>query len=163
MVILVLGYRIDSNVTQRYNGVIVIPDFDKNGNLPPGIHEATIQEVEAHFAHNMHRKRLFEGLLKVLKILEGCGCPEVYLNGSFITLKSEPKDYDLCYEPTGIKGTEAFKQFLETRDERKEKYFGDIFPRLPQPPYEMDHVEDWQTDRDGEIKGIVRIILRQGK
>jgi len=139
----------------------VIPDFDKNGNLSPGIHEATIQEIKAYFANNMHRKKLFEKLLKVLKILGDCSCTEVYLNGSFITLKSEPRDYDLCYEPTGIKGTDEFKQFLKTRDLRKEKYLGDIFPRLPQPTYEIDHVEDWQTDRDGEIKGIIRIILRQ--
>lgn len=106
----------------------MIPDFDKNGNLPPGIHETTIQEVELHFANNMHRKRLFEGLLKVLKILGNCGCPEVYLNGSSITLKNEPNDYDLCYEPTGIKDRAEFKQFLETRDVRRKNTL-EIFSR----------------------------------
>jgi hypothetical protein len=138
----------------------VLSDFDKNGNLPPGIHIATIQEVEAHFTHNIQRKKLFKALLKVLEILQGCNCREVYLNGSFITVKSEPGDYDLCYEPTGIKGTPEFKQFLEKREMRKKEYLGDIFPRMPQPPYEADHVEDWQTDRNGEVKGIIRIILK---
>lgn len=138
----------------------MILEFDQNGNLPPGIHVATIQEVEARFTNNIQRKRLFQALLKVLGILRGCNCPEVYLNGSFITTKSEPEDYDLCYEPTGINGTEEFKQFLETRETRKKEYLGDIFPRMPQPPYETDHVEDWQIGRDGEVKGIIRIILR---
>ncbi len=83
------------------------------------------------------------------------------MNGSFITTKSEPLDYDLCYEPIGITGTKEFKQFLETRETRKKEYLGDIFPRMLQPPYETDHVEHWQTDRDGVVKGIIRIILRQ--
>jgi hypothetical protein len=140
----------------------VIPAFDENGNLPPGIHVATITEVETRFANNNYRKRLFQGLLRVLEILRDCNCPEVHLNGSYITTKSEPGDYDLCYEPAGMKATEEFKQFLLTRETRKAEHLGDIFPRMPQPPYEMDHVEDWQTDRDrdGEVKGIVRIILR---
>jgi hypothetical protein len=150
---------LDKVATQRYHWVVV-PKFDRNGNLPPGVHDATIAEIEKLFATNAQRAMLFEGLVKVLDLLRGCNCKEVYLDGSFITDKSEPNDYDLCYEPTGINPTKAFKNFLLARDRRKERYLGDIFARMPQPPYELDHVEHWQTDQDGNIKGIIRIKLR---
>jgi hypothetical protein len=139
----------------------MVSAFDSNGNLPPGVHDATIEEIKQRFAYNAHRAKLFEGLVEVTELLTRCDCPEVYLDGSFVTEKNEPQDYDLCYEPAGIKPTAEFKKFLLSRIERKERYKGDIFARLPQPPYEIDHVEHWQTDKEGNIKGIIRIKLRQ--
>lgn len=140
----------------------MIPDFDTNGNLPPGIHEATIDEVRNRFSTNAPRNRLFILLLEVLSIFRDCGCPEVYLDGSYVTAKVEPADYDLCYEPTGIKATPNFYEFLTSKDTRKERYGGDIFPRMPVPPFHFDHVEHWQTDgRNNDVaKGILKIKLQ---
>ncbi|HEY9793186.1 MAG TPA: hypothetical protein V6D22_22485 [Candidatus Obscuribacterales bacterium] len=139
-----------------------IPGFDSNGNLPPGIHDATIEQIKARFARNAHRNRLFSGLVEVLEILRDCNCLEVYLNGSFITEKEMPGDYDLCYEPLGIQATAEFRRFLENKETRKERYLGDIFVRMPEPPFCIDHVADWQTDtrQDDVGKGIIRIRLR---
>lgn len=39
----------------------VIPDFDESGNLPPGIHEATWEEVVERYGGNTLRKRLLQG------------------------------------------------------------------------------------------------------
>ncbi|MDP3507581.1 MAG: hypothetical protein Q8T09_06290 [Candidatus Melainabacteria bacterium] len=140
----------------------MIPESEKNGNLPPGIFEATIEEVEDRFSINFQRKKLFGLLLEVLAIFRNCGCPEVYLDGSYITNKDEPEDYDLCYEPTGINATSEFYEFLKNKDRRKERYGGDIFPRMPEPPYHYDHVVHWQIDgrNDDAAKGILKILLR---
>jgi len=70
----------------------VIPEFDDNNNLPPGIHDATMAEVQARFAHNEKRKQLFAGLEEVISILKDCNCPEVFLDGSFITQKEQPNE-----------------------------------------------------------------------
>lgn len=48
--------------------------------------------------------------------------PEVFLDGSFITQKEQPNDYDLCYEPTGVLATERFGEFLRGRPTNKEFY-----------------------------------------
>jgi hypothetical protein len=58
--------------------------------------------------------------------------------------------------------TPELHEFFRTRESRKELYMGDIFPRMPQPPFHFDHVTDWQTDtrQDGVVKGIIRIGLR---
>jgi hypothetical protein len=140
----------------------VIPNFDSHGNLPPGIHDATLAEVQTRFAYNDKRTKLLNALKRVISILIECKCQEVFLNGSFITNKEEPGDYDLCYEPTGIVATDNLQMFLKTREARKEEYLGDIFVRLPQPPYLADYVEMWQTDtrQDDIPKGIIRIDLR---
>jgi hypothetical protein len=154
--------RLDYIRTQRYNGGVVIPDFDENNNLPPGIHDATVAEVRTRFA-NERRKQLFAAFEEVISILSECNCPEVYLDGSFITTKEEPNDYDLCYESKGIVRTLRLREFLTNSDTRKEKYLGDIFIHMPEPPYYVSHVEHWQKDgrKDGMRKGIVRIKLRQ--
>jgi hypothetical protein len=140
----------------------VIPEFDDNGNLPPGVHEATVKDVEQRFAYNTKRKVLFARLFEVCEILGGANCPRLYLDGSFITKKEEPNDYDLCYEWEGMVHTSEFEQFLRNRKTAKERYLGDIFIRMPQPPYYFDHVEDWQTDsrQDDVVKGIIQISLR---
>ena len=137
----------------------MIPAFDANGNLPPGIHLATVNEIRKRFAHNSKRQRLFEGLLKILTLLRSCECKEIYLNGSFITDEPFPNDYDLCWDSAGVVPTRELKSFLEQKRIRKSKYLGDIFVRLPQPPFYFDHVVEWQKDRDGKAKGLIKILL----
>jgi hypothetical protein len=152
---------LDISSSQLYNGE-VIPDFDTNGNLPPGVHKASLAEVEHRFAHNATRKALFVGLARVVAILSEAKCPEVHLDGSYITTKEEPDDYDLCFEPTGLKATEELRKFLSNKEGRKTEYLGDIFVRMPEPPYYVDHVTHWQKDgrNDDIIKGILKIELR---
>ncbi|MBZ0186122.1 MAG: hypothetical protein K8F91_07670 [Candidatus Obscuribacterales bacterium] len=140
----------------------MIPLFDDNGNLPAGIHDATIEEVGDRFAINSTRTKLFEASLEVLTLLRNSNCPEVYPNGSFSTTKENPGDYDLCYEPTGLTPTQELLEFFLGSDARKARFLGDIFPRMPHPPYHYDYVQDWQTDtrQDDVVKGIIRINLR---
>lgn len=70
--------------------------------LPPGIHPATLLEVETRFATNAHRAKLFDGFRQAVTSLEGAGCRQVYLNGSFVTEKPYPGDFDACWEPAGV-------------------------------------------------------------
>ena len=138
----------------------MIPEFDETGNLPPGIWPATIEEVGQRFATNAHRKTLFQAFVAVVNVLQAAHCPEVHLDGSFICSTETPGDYDMCYEPTGMQPNDEWRTLLEgTADERKAQHLGDIFIRMPVPPFFHDHVEFWQTDRDDEPKGIIRIEL----
>jgi hypothetical protein len=69
------------------------------GHLPPGVHSATRDDIEAHFvgrsAHALRRRRLedLDWLLGQLArhAIEG----DMYLYGSFLTDKEQPKDVDL--------------------------------------------------------------------
>lgn len=151
----------DISASQRYT-CVMIPGFDQNENLPPGSYVCTVDEIEARFANNDHRRMLFNKLLRVIDILKEACCREIYLNGSFITAEPQPNDFDLCYEPTGLEPTESFRPLLALDVEaRQALYGGDIFPRMPEPPFCSDHVRLWQIDKNGDAKGIIRILLRE--
>ena len=52
------------------------------------------------------------GLRAALENLKSAGCLTAYLNGSFVTSKTLPNDYDACWEEAG----------------QKAKYMGELFP-----------------------------------
>ncbi|MCC7528858.1 MAG: hypothetical protein IT342_10065 [Candidatus Melainabacteria bacterium] len=137
----------------------MIPQFDKRGNLPPGIYAATLKEIEHKVASTVNRMRLFSGLKRLLENLKAAGCTTFYLDGSFITDKEEPNDYDCTWDPTGV--TAAIDQdILKPLELRKAKYLGDIFVYTPEHggfPY----LEYFQRDQDDNSKGIIKIDLRK--
>jgi len=145
----------------------MIPEFDNNGNLPPGIYNATIEEVKERFGINPHRKHLLTGLDKLLEHLQEKGCFLVYLDGSFITNKEYPNDYDLAWSITGLLDENILKidpillDVNRFRKEMKEKYLGDIFPaEIPEGNSGKLFKDFFQIDKNtGEDKGIIAIGL----
>jgi hypothetical protein len=73
----------------------LIPDLDKEtGYLPPGIHDASIEELREHFVWNDSRRLLLSHFEKVLYQLYDAGIDEVFIGGSFSTSTPAPKDID---------------------------------------------------------------------
>jgi hypothetical protein len=141
----------------------MIPPFSEEGALPPGIHSASLAEVERRFATNPARKALFKGLKLLLKDLAMAGCKTLYLDGSFVTSKEEPNDYDACWDTQGVNNTISpiLREIGTFRKERKRKYGGDIFFYVPE--LGTDFLQFFQSDRDARPKGIIRFDLRKAK
>jgi hypothetical protein len=146
----------------------VIPPFEARGFLPPGIHWVDWAEITARFSSNAHRAKLLKGLRKALENLHKAGCRVVYLDGSFITLKDFPNDYDACWE---IESTDlsrldpVFLDFSNRRAAQKTKYFGEFFPAHAKaeasPPYRA-FLSFFQTDKEtGLPKGIIGLRLQE--
>ncbi len=74
----------------------MIPPFDDNGFLPPGIHPASLDEIEGRFGSSTEiRQSQFQSILWLLEIIEGQpGIVRIILNGSFATDLPEPNDVD---------------------------------------------------------------------
>ena len=74
-----------------------------------------------------------DGLRAALENLKRAGCRTVYVNGSFVTNKYVPNDYDACWEEAGVE-PEALDPVLLTFDPgrvtQKAKYLGELFPRV---------------------------------
>jgi hypothetical protein len=86
-------------LTKKHNNniiVIMIPPFQTNGNLPPGIHDATWTQITTRFGHTPHRLRLLAGLLDAAQALHQAGSQWILVNGSFVTSKIQPNDIDAC-------------------------------------------------------------------
>ncbi|MFO0957280.1 MAG: hypothetical protein U0800_07400 [Isosphaeraceae bacterium] len=73
----------------------MIPPFEPSGYLPPGIHPATIEEVEERFGRESELRRVqMESLGWLLDLARKAGVRRIVLNGSFVTDVYEPNDVD---------------------------------------------------------------------
>jgi hypothetical protein len=141
----------------------MIPAFNSDGNLPPGVHWATWQEFAARFGTTPHRQQLLKGLKSALDSLSKAGCQTVYIDGSFVTKKENPNDFDACWDLTGVDPSLLDPILLLLNNKRvaqKAKYKGELFPAS----WTADgvgnaYLDFFQIDRDGNPKGIVAIDL----
>jgi hypothetical protein len=73
----------------------MIPPFDDNGYLPPGIHPATLDEIETRFAQESELRHVqMESLRWLVDLARRAGVERIVINGSFVTEISEPNDVD---------------------------------------------------------------------
>jgi len=142
----------------------MIPDFNSNGGLPPGEHAATLSDVEHRYSTNPTRTAQFTGLKRAALALAAAGCPTLWLNGSYITDKAEPGDYDATFDAEPIDwitlglAEPELLDFDAPRSTQKRTYGGELIPTLAAG---VDFVDFFQTNRNGERKGIIRIDLTE--
>jgi hypothetical protein len=142
----------------------MVPAYDEDGNLPPGIHEATWDEVAARFGSNPRRLKLLAGLKRALDSLRAAGCRRAYVNGSFVTTKEEPRDFDVCWEASGVDASAldpVLLDFSNRRAAQKAKYGGELFPAEAGADLAGTRFLDYfqQDQRTGKPKGIIALDL----
>lgn len=118
----------------------MIQEFDQCGNLPPGIHHATWTEIVTRYGTSTHRRELLDGLLDALRSLKAAGCRIAYLDGSLVTAKEHPGDFDACWESTGVLVDRLDPEMCDFSDKcaaQKARYGGELYPA------------DWPAQADG--------------
>jgi len=143
----------------------VIPDFIDVGGpwnvLPPGVYYATLEEIEERFATSDHRKYLFSGFRKGVLALRKAGCRKIFLDGSFVTEKPMPADFDVCWDPIGVDPTKLDPVLLDFNDRRKKQkecFYGEFFPANLLADGKHFFFDFFQIDRHTEnAKGIICI------
>jgi len=140
---------------------------DELGYLPPGEHEATLEEVEQTFGlRNFRRREIMKGLKRVLEQLKARGVETVFLDGSFVTEKERPNDVDTIYvaPPGADPATWGLLSPQRQGDLRRvDRVHLWSHPSLQPPKHPgappKPLVEFFQTDRDDNPKGIVKLSL----
>jgi hypothetical protein len=143
----------------------MIPPFDAIGNLPPGVHWATWQELADRFGKTPHRRRFLAGLKAALDSEREAGCRTVYIDGSFVTAKQVPNDFDACWDIDGVDPgllDPILLIFDYGRAAQKVKYLGELFPaQFNEGDSGTTFLEFFQIDKEsGHSKGIIAIGLR---
>lgn len=143
----------------------MIPDFDATtGNLPAGEHMATWQELHDRYGYTPWRRRLLDGLLDALRLLRAAGCQRAYIDGSFVTAKEEPGDFDACWDAQGVDFDlvdERLLTFDKGRATQKAAFLGELFIADAGADLQGRLFRDFfQTDRDGQRKGIIVVDLK---
>ena len=132
----------------------MIPSFDEHGYLPPGIHPATLDEIEARFGLESELRRVqMESLRWLVDLARLAGIERLIINGSFVTDAYESNDVD-CALLVGAgfpKDPEAEAELLEG---------------LPFLDIDLVRQDGWDelvekvfaTDRHRILKGMIEVI-----
>ena len=130
--------------------------------FPLGIHRALWGEIAPRFSRNGHRSRLIGGLLAALQNLAGAGCRSVLLDGSFVSEKDLPEDYDGAWDTLGVDPARldpVLLDFSNGRAAMKSKYLGELFPAAAVAAPGVLYRDFFMKDRSGVPKGVVQIDL----
>lgn len=132
----------------------MIPAFDDFGRLPPGIHPATLAEIEIRFGSASEIRGVqMESVRWMVALAARAGVQRIVLNGSFVTDIIEPNDVDcvLLVPPGKPKDIAAFRELrtglpfvdaaIVRRTARFEEYVQGIFSK----------------DRFGTHKGVIEV------
>ncbi len=131
----------------------MIPPFTDSGVLPPGVHTATLVEVDARFGHASELRRAqMDSVRWMIDLARRAGVQRIVLNGSFVTDIMEPNDVDCVLltgrgfpkDPAAEAELRVGLPFLELALVRQKR-----FDRL---------VRFFGTDRFEAPKGMVEIV-----
>ena len=141
------------------------PKFNKNGDLPRGIHEASLSDVIERFGKvNLQRSILAQRLERIYNIAVETGqTARFIIFGSFVTNKTNPQDLDifLLMEDTFDIRQVAGEARIIFNHMAAQNYEGaSIFwlRRMAALDGEETAIEHWQIKRDGKKRGIVEVL-----
>ncbi|MSR56847.1 MAG: hypothetical protein EXS05_04150 [Planctomycetaceae bacterium] len=144
----------------------MIPEFNENGLLPPGLHRTDLDGFRDRFAvfdRSDRRLRVFEQLERLLgEANKTTIIKRVIVGGSFVTAEAEPNDFDciLTLDPEIVGATlRPFEYNLVSRRMARRMFGGDILAALEGSEALNQYLDFFQTTREGERMGIVEVVL----
>jgi hypothetical protein len=143
-----------------------LPDFNAAGDLPPGIHRATMEEVMARFGGATRaRWRCIQNLRHIYGLAESTGDLERFIVfGSFVSNKAEPNDIDVImlmsdtFQPNRapIQARGLFDHAVAQARFGASVFWITRSITLGEPVEEF--MAHWQSKRDGTLRGIVEVV-----
>jgi hypothetical protein len=141
-----------------------LPPTAETGDLPPGVHRSSLQELLGRFGEaTIQRKLVAMRLARVYELAAATGHLRRFIVfGSFVTTKPEPNDVDvfMLMDDTFDLGQITGEARLVFDHPAAQAHFGaSIFwlRRLAALPNEEEAAQSWQLKRDGTRRGIVDI------
>jgi hypothetical protein len=135
---------------------VVLPDFDDNGNLPPGTHKCNLEVIVARFGQGSPERVLETSeLVGFVSWARQAGISRLLVDGSYVTSKLAPVDVDIVILPGtgypyvgGSAGNFAdqwpFLHVMVAADEADLEQWAQV---------------DFGIDRSGNRRGIVEVEL----
>ncbi len=141
------------------------PAFNSDGDLPIGIHQATLNEILQYFGTGtLQRELVGQQLERIFILANSIGqVARFIVFGSFVTAKPIPGDVDVfllmenSFDVTQVHGEAS----LVFDPQKAQEVFGaSVFWIRKQLIIgnEQEAVEDWQIKRNKSRRGIVEVI-----
>ena len=150
----------------------MIPPFDPDtGALPPGDHQATLEEISKRFGFTPRRRWLLKGLRAAVKAFWAAGIEEVYIDGSFCSEKPDPGDVDGYWVEPDLAAYERIDPYwidfapvlAQQVGKWKWRMWVDhgieffIHPAMQATPDE-GFPEFFRHDREGRARGVIQLM-----
>ena len=132
----------------------MIPAFNDDGYLPPGIHPATLDEIAERFGSEPELRCVqMESLRWLIDLARRAGVARIVVNGSFVTDAYEPNDVDcvLLVDPKSVRDRTAVEELIDGLP------FLQIY-LVEQPDFDVMVEKVFATDRVFVPKGMIEVI-----
>jgi hypothetical protein len=141
-----------------------LPEFNQHGDLPPGVHTATLEDVLSRFAGTPRRAVVARRLERIHSLARSTGhLARFIIFGSLITAKTEPNDVDIfllmedSFDVSKV-STEARLVFDHTAAQNLLGASVFWIRRAAALGGEEAMIAHWQIKRDGNKRGIVEVV-----
>jgi len=139
----------------------MLPPFSQKGDLPPGVHAASLDEIEQRFGTgSATRVRAWRTLehLHELALLTG-SLRNFYVFGSFVSSSPDPRDVDVVLimdRQFRLEDCPRESRTLFSHADADARYGASVFwLREGAMPEEL--LRAWQMKRDGTLRGILEV------
>lgn len=142
-----------------------LPALTESGDLPPGVHQATLSEVMSRFGLGAaQRQTATARLQRIHDLATSTGfLDRLIVFGSYVTDKTEPNDVDVILvmrDDFALASCSADQLALFDHDRASRELGASIFWVRPSMLIleTLDHfIASWQVKRDGTKRGIVEV------
>lgn len=143
-----------------------LPAFNSHGDLPEGLHRATLDEVFRRFGVSTEqRRRVHQRLVRIHRLASATGYLDRFiLFGSFVTSKANPNDVDILLvmrDDFSLSACFGESRKLFYHDEAEAEFGASVFwirPSMLVQDTLEEFIGHWQTKRDLGRRGIVEVI-----
>ena len=140
------------------------PEFNEHGDLPVGIHAATLEEVVEHFGNTPRRSVVARRLERIFRLARSTGhLARFIVFGSFVTAKPEPNDVDiflLMKDSFDVRQVSTEARLIFDHGAAQNLVGASVFwiRRAAAFGGEEATIAHWQIKRDGNKRGILEVI-----
>jgi hypothetical protein len=113
-----------------------LPQFTDKGFLPPGVHQTTWQEFATRYGTTPRRQDLLANMEVLLHEAKAAGGEKVYVGGSFVSTKANPKDFDMTWKVDGrrIEDLRRINPLIVDREMQSVNLGGQLMVTYPNSP-----------------------------
>ena len=144
---------------------MALPNFNNKGELPEGVHQATIDEVLSRFGTGTPQRQLVTTrLLRIYQLAKSTGKLErLVIFGSYVTTKFNPKDIDIVlifYDDFDLTICDEETRNLLDHRKTEDEFGASVFwirPAMLILETLDQFIAYWQIKRDGTRRGIIEV------
>jgi hypothetical protein len=141
-----------------------LPEFNELGDLPPGVHRITLDELVRSFGATPQRAVITRRLERIHQLASSTGhLARFVIFGSFVTSKPWPNDVDiflLMEDSFDVRQVSPEAHLVFDHTAAQNLLGASVFwlRRAAALAGEEATISHWQTKRDGDKRGILEVI-----